>query len=100
MFTWSGMATDPPFIKGRPTMRFKKASITAALVAVVALGGVAYACGIDGQGNIRCGDGSSATVAQQSDGTWTVTAAGKNGSSGGSFPRRAKPPHMLVASNF
>jgi hypothetical protein len=70
-------------------MRFERALIST-LAAVVALGDVAYAWSADGQGNIRCGDGSSATVVQQSDGTWTVTAAGKNGSYGGSFPTEGK----------
>ena len=77
-----------PIHQRKPTIRFEKALITAALVAVVALGGVVFAWSTDGQGKIRCG--SSATVAQQSDGTWTVTAAGKNGSSGGNFPAEGK----------
>ena len=71
-------------------MRFEKTIIPVALAAVVAFGGVAYAWSSDGKGNIRCGDGSSATAAQQSDDTWRVTQAGKNGNSGGSFPTEGK----------
>jgi len=39
----------------------------------------------DGKGNIRCGDGSTATAIQRADSTWTVSQAGKNGKTGGSF---------------
>ncbi len=66
-------------------MRFVKAIIPAALMASLALSSAALAWSTDGHGNIRCGDGSSAKVAQQTDGTWTVTLAGKNGKTGGSF---------------
>jgi hypothetical protein len=71
-------------------MRLERTTIVAALAAVVALGGVAYAWSTDGNGNIRCADGSSATVTQQADNTWTVTQAGTNGSTGGSFPTEGK----------
>lgn len=71
-------------------MRFRIAIASATLAALVASGGAAYAWSTDGHGNIRCGDGSSATVAQQDDGTWTVTQAGTNGQSGGSFPTEGK----------
>lgn len=56
----------------------------------LALDGAAYAWNSDGKGNIRCGDGSSAKAVQQSDGTWTVTQAGTNGKSGGSYPTEGK----------
>jgi hypothetical protein len=47
--------------------------------------GAAYAWSTDGHGNIRCRDGSSATVAQPASGNWTATSAGKSGRTGGSF---------------
>ncbi len=62
----------------------------AAIMVAVFVGGTAYAWNSDGKGNIRCGDGSSAQAVQQSDGNWTVTQAGKNGSTGGSFPTEGK----------
>lgn len=34
---------------------------------------------------IRCVDGSNATVEQLSNGYWTVTVAGNNGTTGGEF---------------
>ena len=52
--------------------------------------GAAIAWSSDGKGNIRCQDGSSATAVQKSDGNWTVTKAGNNGKTGGSFPIEGK----------
>lgn len=66
-------------------MRFGKAIIPATLLAGLVSSGAALAWSTDGHGNIRCGDGSSATVVQRPDTTWTVTQAGKNGKTGGSF---------------
>jgi hypothetical protein len=71
-------------------MRFGKAIFPAALLAGLVSSGAALAWSTDGHGNIRCGDGSNATVAQQDDGTWTVTQAGKKGRAGGSFPTEGK----------
>lgn len=67
-------------------MRFEKTIILGIVGISLAISGVAYAWSdTDGHGNIRCGDGSSATVAQMSNGYWTATSAGKNGKTGGSF---------------
>jgi hypothetical protein len=60
-----------------------------AVLAVAALAsGAAYAWSIqEDHGStvlIRCADGSNATVAQ-SNGGWTVTAPGPNGTAGGQF---------------
>jgi hypothetical protein len=71
-------------------MQSKKAIISAAVASVLVFGGVAYAWNSDGKGNIRCGDGSSATAVQQTGGTWTVTHAGTNGKAGGSFATEGK----------
>ena len=66
-------------------MRFEK------LITLIVIGGsmlassAAYSWSTDGHGNIRCRDGSSATVAQLPNGSWTATSAGKNGKTGGSF---------------
>jgi hypothetical protein len=51
----------------------------------LAVSGAAYAWSTDGNGSIRCGDGSSATVRQLDDGSWTATSAGNNGKTGGHF---------------
>ena len=68
-------------------MRMGRAIILTALAAGLglALSGPAFAWNSDGKGNIRCDDGSSATAVQRTDGTWTVTQAGTNGKTGGSF---------------
>lgn len=71
-------------------MRFVKPALIAALAAIVTSTAAAFAWSTDGHGNIRCADGSSATVAEQSDGSWTVTSAGTSGSTGGSFPTEGK----------
>ena len=71
-------------------MRFGRVIIPAAAVVVLALEGAAYAWNSDGNGNIRCGDGSSAKATRQSDGTWTVTQAGNHGTAGGSYPTEGK----------
>ena len=57
----------------------------ALLAASLAVTGAAYAWSDGGNGNIRCGDGSNATVAQLQDQAWTATSAGKNGKTGGHF---------------
>jgi hypothetical protein len=69
-------------------MRLAKVIILTAIG--LAMAGEAYAWNSDGAGHIRCADGSSALAVQQSDGTWTVTQAGKNGKAGGSFPTEGK----------
>ena len=68
-------------------MRLGNAIAVAAIAAGLGImsSGAALAWSTDGHGNIRCGDGSSATVAQGTDGKWTVIKAGKNGKTGGSF---------------
>lgn len=66
-------------------MRFGKAIIPAILSADLVSSGAALAWSTDGHGNIRCGDGSSATVKQLEDGYWTAISAGKNGKVGGHF---------------
>jgi hypothetical protein len=71
-------------------MRFGKAIIPAALLAALASAGAAYAWTSDGNGNIRCSDGSAAKAVQQQDGNWTVVKAGDHGSTGGSFPTEGK----------
>lgn len=61
-----------------------------AISALLGAAGVAYAWNSDGQGNIRCGDGSSVSAVKQPDGNWTVTKAGNNGKTGGRFPTEGK----------
>lgn len=66
-------------------MRFSKLIALSLIAAAVGVSGVVYAWSTDGHGNIRCGDGSSATVAQMQNGYWTSTSAGKHGKTGGRF---------------
>ncbi len=65
-------------------MRLKTA-LACWLTANLLVSGTAYAWSTDGHGNIRCGDGSNATVAQMQDGYWTAVSAGKKGKTGGRF---------------
>jgi hypothetical protein len=53
----------------------------------------------DGSGNLTCGDGSRAQVAQQADGSWTVTQPGKKGSAGGSFTTMGKAAQAACGEN-
>jgi hypothetical protein len=74
-------------------MRFGKAiAVAVASVAITSLAmtGAAYAWSSDGNGNIRCGDGSSATAVKQSDGTWNVTVAGAKGKTGSGYATEGK----------
>jgi hypothetical protein len=71
-------------------MRFRTVIAPAVFVATLMSSVASYAWSSDGKGNIRCNDGSSATAAQRTDGTWTVTQAGAAGHSGGTFPIEGK----------
>jgi hypothetical protein len=64
-------------------MRFVKAI-------ALAMTSAAYAWSSDGNGNIRCSDGSSATAAKQTNGTWNVTAAGAKGTTGSGYATEGK----------
>jgi hypothetical protein len=66
-------------------MRFGKIIISAMLLLGLVSSGAAWAWSTDGHGNIRCRDGSAATVGQLADGYWTATAAGTSGKTGGHF---------------
>ena len=66
-------------------MRFKTVIVCGLAAASLAVGGAAFAWSDQGSGNIRCGDGSDAKVAQQNDQSWTSVQAGKNGKVGGKF---------------
>jgi hypothetical protein len=69
-------------------MRFGKAIALAA--ASLAMTGAAHAWSSDGNGNIRCSDGSSATATKQTNGTWNVTAAGAKGTTGSGYATEGK----------
>ena len=66
-------------------MRFEKLITLIVIGTSMVASGAAYSWSTDGRGNIRCRDGSTATVAQMANGNWTATSAGKSGKTGGSF---------------
>jgi hypothetical protein len=68
----------------------KTMKIVIAAATLLGFAGAADAWNSDGNGHIRCADCSSATARQQSDGAWTVDAAGAKRKTGGSFPREGK----------
>ena len=78
-----------PFAEQQPRteriMRFGKTIILGIAGISLAISSATYAWSTDGHGNIRCGDGSNATVKQLDDGYWTATSAGKHGKVGGHF---------------
>jgi hypothetical protein len=74
------LATEKDWI-----MRFEKLLIMSITATGLAVSSAAYAFVSDGNGNIRCSDGSPAKAVQRDDGTWTVVQAGAKGKTGGSF---------------